>query len=273
VREYESYKAVYCGLCRQLGKDYSIFTRLILSYDCTFYAILIMSFGRTCSGFRKGRCTCNPLKKCQFAVCEDDCYSKAAALSVISGYYKLKDDISDSGFFKRTICKFIILFFSNWRKKVLKNYPEFDNIVSQMMKLQYDDEHSENTCIDSAAHPTGFMLGSILQLEAKNDIEKRIYYEFGYQLGRWIYMIDSADDIEKDKKNNNFNSFINCKATAEKITGLLNQSLARAYEAYNLIEITDFKGIIDNIILKGLPLVQNGIISKLITEESYEQSL
>ena len=36
VREYEAYKAVYCGLCRQLGRDYSFLTRLALSYDCTF---------------------------------------------------------------------------------------------------------------------------------------------------------------------------------------------------------------------------------------------
>ena len=41
VREYEAYKAVYCGLCRQMGKDYSVFTRFTLSYDCTFYAMLL----------------------------------------------------------------------------------------------------------------------------------------------------------------------------------------------------------------------------------------
>lgn len=43
VRESEAYKAVYCGLCRQMGKDYSVFTRFTLSYDCTFYAMLLMS--------------------------------------------------------------------------------------------------------------------------------------------------------------------------------------------------------------------------------------
>lgn len=38
VREYEQYKGIYCGLCRALGKEYGIFTRLTLSYDCTFFA-------------------------------------------------------------------------------------------------------------------------------------------------------------------------------------------------------------------------------------------
>ena len=29
-KEFEAYNGIYCTLCRQLGKDYSIFARLIL---------------------------------------------------------------------------------------------------------------------------------------------------------------------------------------------------------------------------------------------------
>ncbi|MBQ1616723.1 MAG: hypothetical protein II086_05650, partial [Ruminococcus sp.] len=88
VREWEAYKSVYCGLCRQMGRDYSFLSRLALSYDCTYYAMLIMSVRRSCTGFDSGRCRFNPLKKCGFAHCMDESYSKAAALSVISVYYK-----------------------------------------------------------------------------------------------------------------------------------------------------------------------------------------
>ena len=38
VREYEQYKAIYCGLCRALGKNYGVLSRLTLSYDCTLFA-------------------------------------------------------------------------------------------------------------------------------------------------------------------------------------------------------------------------------------------
>ena len=86
-------------------------TRLILSYDCTFYAMLLMSLSRSCSGFYKGRCKCNPLKKCGFARSGDDAYSKAAALSVISAYYKLEDDLTDGGSFKRIAVRIIKPFF------------------------------------------------------------------------------------------------------------------------------------------------------------------
>ena len=130
VREFEAYKSVYCGLCKQMGKDYSFLTRLSLSYDCTFYAMLLMSVSRSCKGFKDGRCTFNPLKKCKFALCESDCYSKASAFSVISVFYKLKDDLADEGFFRRILTRFLLLFFSHWRKKAAKKYPEIDKYIS-----------------------------------------------------------------------------------------------------------------------------------------------
>lgn len=40
VRDYEQYKAVYCSLCKTLGREYGLFARLTLSYDFTFAALL-----------------------------------------------------------------------------------------------------------------------------------------------------------------------------------------------------------------------------------------
>lgn len=274
VREFDAYKAVYCGLCKQMGKDYSILARFSLSYDCTFYAMLLMSVDRSCTGFKDGRCTCNPLKKCKFALSSSDCYSKAAAFSIVSAYYKLKDDISDSKFFKRLLCRLVLPFFSHWRKKALKNYSQLDIYVSEMMDLQYKAEHNKERLVDESAHPTALMLANVFSLETEDELLKRVFYEFGYQLGRWIYLIDAADDIKKDEKSGNFNPFINPvngdETSSDYISLILNQSLARAYDAYNLIDIVDFKGILDNMILKGFPTVQNRVISKLDTEVTNE---
>ena len=40
VREFEQYRGVYCGLCKQLGKSYGFAARMTLSYDCTFLGLL-----------------------------------------------------------------------------------------------------------------------------------------------------------------------------------------------------------------------------------------
>ena len=273
VRESEAYKAVYCGLW-QMGKDYSVFTRFTLSYDCTFYAMLLMSLNRSCKGFKDGRCTCNPLKKCKFATDSGDAYRKAAAFSMISVYYKIIDDIQDSGFFKKLLCRIIKPFFSHQRKKAADKYPDMDKAVSDMMKMQYDAEHSEKPSVDMSAHPTALMLAAVLSAEAHDEIQKRVLYEFGYHIGRWIYLVDAADDIEKDIKSNGFNPFVNKKTGEVKsldfIKAVLNQSLARAYDAYNLLNFTDFKGILDNMMLLGFPASQNRVTSKLDTEVNNE---
>lgn len=262
VREYEAYKSVYCGLCKQMGKDYSFLTRLSLSYDCTFYAMLLMSLYRSCSGFDNGRCRFNPLKKCSYAHCQDNSLSKASAFSVISVYYKLVDDIQDSKFFKRIIIHIIKPFFSHWHKKAKKNYPGLEGCVEKMMQMQNEVEQSENPSIDAAAHPTAVMLSSVLRLEAKDEITGRVLGEFGYHIGRWIYLIDAADDYEKDIKNGGFNPFAFAKTenVKETMNNTLNQCLARAYDAYQLLNIKDFKGILDNMMLYGFPSKQNAVI-------------
>lgn len=264
VREYEAYKAVYCALCKQMGKDYSVLSRLSLSYDCTFYAMLMLSINRSCKGFKDGRCTFNPMKKCKYAFCDDDSYSKAAAFSIISAYYKLKDNLSDENIIKKLVTYLILPFFSHWRKKAMKKYEKIEEYVSEMMRMQNEAEHDENVTIDSAAHPTAFMISNVFALEAKDETTKFVYSEFGYHLGRWIYYMDAADDLQKDIKRGNFNPFakVESENLNEYITAVLNQSLARAYAAYNLIEIKDFKGILDNMMLLGFPATQNRIIEK-----------
>ena len=262
VREYEAYKAVYCGLCKQMGKDYSFLARLSLSYDCTFYAMLLMSLSRSCSGFDKGRCEFNPLKRCSYAHCENESYSKAAALSMISVYYKLIDDLEDSKFFKRLFVRMIKPFFSHWRKKAAERFPETESKVAEMMQAQREVEHGGSKSLDAAAHPTAQMLADVLAEEGKNDAEIRILREFGYQVGRWIYLIDAADDYEDDNKSGCFNPFLNIETDDMKtaVNNTLNQCLARAYDAFQLLDIIDFKGIFNNMLLYGFPSKQNSVI-------------
>ena len=273
VKEYEAYKSVYCGLCKQLGRDYGFLTRLILSYDCTFYAILLMSLKRSCTGFSDGRCKFNPLKKCKFADCKDNAYSKASALSVISAYYKVVDDIDDSGFFKRIALKIAKPFFGRRQKKAARRFHEIENIVSEMMKNQKAAENDELVTIDKAANPTAKMISDLAALEGGNDLQKRVLSEFGYQIGRWVYLIDAADDYEKDKKSGNFNPFIKADINdKDYINSVLSQSLARAYDAYNLLDIIDFKPIIDNMMLYGFPNKQNAVLNNR-QEVKNEQSV
>lgn len=65
IKEYETYKAVYCSLCRLMGREYGLWSRFTLSYDFTFLALLNMAMTDGCDPVERGRCFFNPLKKCQ----------------------------------------------------------------------------------------------------------------------------------------------------------------------------------------------------------------
>lgn len=63
VREFDTFKAIYCGLCKQLSHVFGPFASFTLSYDFTFMATVSLAMKETCGGFKKCACAANPLKK------------------------------------------------------------------------------------------------------------------------------------------------------------------------------------------------------------------
>ena len=86
VKEYETYKAVYCTLCKTLGKEYGVFAKALLTYDATFYVLFrkaLFQDAPDCA--HRGVCRFNPLKKCNY-IDGDEILRTAAGLSVIMFY-------------------------------------------------------------------------------------------------------------------------------------------------------------------------------------------
>lgn len=52
VREFDTFKAIYCGLCKQLSHVFGPFASLTLSYDFTFMAAVSLSMRDECGGFK-----------------------------------------------------------------------------------------------------------------------------------------------------------------------------------------------------------------------------
>ncbi|MBR3935780.1 MAG: hypothetical protein IKJ57_04460, partial [Oscillospiraceae bacterium] len=139
VREAEEYRAVYCGLCRELGKSYGLFARMTLSYDFAFMAMLMMSLDEDiCPSFEHCRCMAHPLKK-QCRCLENRAISLAAKAAMVLMYYKIKDDIEDKGFVKKIGAVLLLPFAAAARKKALRTGAEAEKIdiaAAEMMAEQ-----------------------------------------------------------------------------------------------------------------------------------------
>lgn len=275
VREYEQYKSVYCQLCRELGKSFGIASRFTLSYDCTFYALLALSVSGAKATYRQGRCVVNPMKKCGFIESPGEEYKKAAALSILLTYHKLKDNIEDEGFGKSLLCRLLLPFVSRKAKKAKALYPQFAEPVETMMREQHEAEQAETVSVDRCAEPSARMLSAVCgELGGCSETQRMVLSRFGYFLGRWIYLMDAADDLTEDLKKGSFNPFIprlglegkrelteeERSRAEEACNETLNANVAQMLPALNLVEMEGFAPIVENVIQKGLPEIQREIL-------------
>lgn len=253
VREDEAYKGIYCSLCRELGKRYGIMSRLFLSYDSTFLAVALMALSDEKLSFEKKRCPFNPAKKCNFCQGEHNELAYAADISVLLLYHKIRDNISDSTLFKALLYRILLVLIIRSYKKAVKNRPDAAILTEEYMQMQSAVEEKESRSIDEAAEPTAILLSKLYSVNEADNDRKRVRERVGYCLGRWVYMIDAFDDIEKDRKSGNYNPFLLAgQDNYEKIKGDLLMTAGEIAKAYELLDIKKFGNITKNVVYDGL---------------------
>ncbi len=252
IKEWEMYKAVYCSLCRELGKKYGILARFTLSYDFTFLALLQMSLSDGFPETERKCCALNPIKKCNYCKNKQDDLSFSAAAAMIMLYYKLLDNIDDEKGISKL--KYLLLkpTFSRAYKKAVKDNKDIDDIFKEYAAHQKAVELQENCGIDAAAEPTAVMLSSVFSMCAADEFNKKALSRMGYCMGRYIYIIDAAKDLPDDIKKNNFNPYKNNENFRADAERQIDICIAEAIKACELIEIKQLKNILGNILYLGL---------------------
>lgn len=253
VKEYELYKAVYCSLCRNLGKKYGIFSRFTLSYDFTFLALLDLSLKDGCDHFEKKRCVFNPLKKCNF--CKNDKgLEMSTAAAMIMTYYKIRDNVNDEKGIKKLGFLLLSLMFTSAEKKASKQFPKIKEIILEYISNQTKLEKENCNNIDAACEPTAIALSRLFMLCKNDETSQRVLQRLGYCLGRYIYLLDAACDLESDIKTGNYNCLKNYEEDVIKnrVEGQLYFCVNEAARAFELLDIKKYKTILGNIIYLGL---------------------
>lgn len=261
IKHYEQYKGVYCSLCRTLRKRYGLVSALTLSYDFTFFAMMRLCTGDSDFRFEQKRCPFNPTKKCNFCKGKNSELEYTADIAMITVYYKILDNIKDGGFLKKLLMYLILPIFSLYHKKAVKFCPEGDKIVANAMKKQSETESTGTGDIDIAADPTAQAMGELLSIGICGS-DERVFKRIGYLVGRWVYITDALDDIEKDKKSGNYNPLLISEKSADDTEETLNMTAAEIANAYELLNVQRFADVISNIVYDGLYMsmktVKNG---------------
>ncbi len=281
ICEYDTYQSVYCTLCRHLGKQLGLPARLLLNYDYTFMTMIMIALSDKPSAFMRGRCAFNPLKRCGNCTTHHEAFEYTSALTAIMFYYKLRDNIQDTSGIRRLLWRLLTPYAAHVRRRAMKRFPDEDALVDEYIRRQTQAEQCASPdnegMIDALCQPTADVISAFAVRLSHKPEDQTVLRYFGYFLGRWIYMIDALDDLDRDVTDGAFNPLaLRFGLTAQDITDRserreearafgndsLNLSVAEAVKYYELLDFGAFKPILDNIMYLGISEAQKAALHK-----------
>lgn len=274
IREYDYYRATYCGLCHAMGKCTGCVSRLTLSYDMTFFALLREMLEGTQVLFEKKKCVRHPIKPVNTVVINPQLeYSAFVGGMLTAG--KIADNISDEKGIKRALASVLQVVFSKMAKESSKSLPELSLSIDKKLLELSKTEKDELPSIDAPANTFGDLMAEALAYGLEDD-KKLIALQIGKRLGRWIYIADALDDYDSDRKSGSYNPFVllyNGDDFTEdniiSISKMLEAELSMTLSAIDLLDDDADKNrseIIKNILCLGMPASVTRICDKHITK-------
>lgn len=265
ISEYETYKSIYCGLCQQLGQEYTPLARMTLSFDFTFLAALNMALAEDKPVYTKRKCPANPLKKCIMADLRE-IQSHCCDCAVLMLWYKLEDDLKDHGTASRLRAAALYPAARLAYRKAAQRRPELDQLIGNNMRLQAETEAACTASVDLASEPTAQVLSGLFSTLSEDPVQKRVLERLGYLLGRYVYLCDALDDLEDDREKGNYNPFLADQSAGpeqiETAIGTLYLTIAEAAKTFELLELKRFEPILANILYLGMKETVDSIVSK-----------
>lgn len=267
VRELSLYRAAYCGLCRSLGRECGQVSRIYLSYDLTFMALVRAALaGET---FRVGehRCPVHPARKRPMVEpCPSIRFCAAAHAVMTRG--KALDDLRDEKGTKRFRARLIRFQTRRACRRVRKAYPGLENAVLSRLDELAALEREGTPSADIPAECFGNLLADILSYGLEGP-ERTLARDIGMHTGKWIYLVDALDDFEDDVRRGRFNPIRNLYGTDALTDGIredARRALQGEIEAIRLgtdlltVSDPDVRALLEHILCVGMPETAESVL-------------
>ncbi|MBP5308285.1 MAG: hypothetical protein J6Z34_04020 [Clostridia bacterium] len=264
------YGAVYCGLCKSIGKLCGQIARFGLTYDVAFLSVLLHNLADTDVKIKKQRCAAHWFKRRNIAV-PDNISEQMAAVNVILCYYKAVDDRADTG--KKNLKSAV---FSKGYRRAVKKYPQFGKAVEKCYLSLSALEKNECPSPDMAADPFSVLAAEIAREVLGGKFDENVKDIF-YFLGKWIYLLDALDDFDKDRKSGNYNVFALAYPDAhdgkqllrlhrDEVFGFFNSAFFRLKKGYENAKFYFNKDLAENVLIRGIPKRTDAVAKKYLTD-------
>ena len=241
------YCAVYCGICRCIRSRASQISRLNLSYDMAFLALLLMSLYEPEESGGGNACILHPIKKRPWA--DSPHIQYAADLNIALAYYNCLDDWKDD---KKLSRKLMASHLSPYCSEIEHRYPRqcaaIRSCIEELSRLE--QENCTNPDIPAACF--GTLMAELFVWQ--EDMWSPFLREMGMFLGRFIYLADAAADYKRDEKKGKYNPFIAQGLGHDwpRWEEYLVLSMARCTAAFEKLPLVQDKALLNNILYSGV---------------------
>ena len=199
--EAERFRRAYCGLCHTLGERYGPAARMILNYDFTYLAILL-SDPEEAAPCRR-RCVSSPVRLRAYQPATA-ALELAADESVILTYWQLRDGAQDHKGAKGGAYRALAGAIAGPYREAARRRPGFDAHTREQLECLSQLEQERCPSMDRAADAFALLLSGAAG-EVDDPVRRRVLEQMLYHLGRWIYLVDAADDLKEDAASGNYN--------------------------------------------------------------------
>ena len=258
-REYEHYRGYYCGLCKCLKDNHGEISRLSLNYDITFLVLILTAVYRPKSTVIEEGCITNPFRKKKKIINEITEY--AASMNVLLTYYKLEDNLKDDNRLKDKVAYSV---YKGILKSAYEKYPKKAEFIRAQLEILYNLEQEKNTNIDLVSNTFGKLMSEIFAY--KEDQFENELRNIGFNIGKYIYLLDAYEDLDNDYKNGRYNPFIDYidrrEELKERVDKLISMSLGMVGRRIDKLNLKVNTSIIENIIYSGVYLRYQNILEE-----------
>lgn len=271
--EAERFQQVYCGLCHTLNNRYGQAARFILNYDFTYLAILLSDGNE--ERLDSSRCYASPIKKKPYLI-SNASMDLAADESVILAYWQLRDGVEDHHGLRRFKYYGASALLKYAYRKAAEQRPAFDQRVREQLRILRELEERKCDSIDRTADAFAVLLSSAAE-EIEDPIRRRVLTQMLYHLGRWVYLVDAADDLQEDAKSGNYNpialryALVNGEWTADsrhEFALTLDHSIRMMTTSYELWDFGVWTPILESTLYKGLFQVGKAVLDGTFHKDS-----
>lgn len=248
MKDLRKYRAYYCGLCRTLKERHGSIGQLTLTYDMTFAIILLNSLYECPTNESAHRCKVHPVKK--QIMLQNEITEYAADMNLLLAYYHMKDDWEDE---KKISGLAGTQALRRKAEKVAKQYPRQSKAIERELKALADCEAKGSQNIDQPAGCFGRLMEELFLY--KEDIWEETLRKVGFYLGKFIYIMDAYEDLEKDRKKDNYNPLKEMSLQPdyeERCRQILSMMIAECSAAFEKLPCLQDEDILRNILYAGV---------------------